>query len=541
MATRFFDLPTPRVLWRWFNQWRQNQLVATTDRISVLEHVDDAGHLGPRYAFMTVMSAGIAMLGLLQNSAAVIIGAMLISPLMGPIIELGMGLATFDLRTIRDALKTLAIGVLLSLLVAAGIVYFSPLQDATSEILARTEPTFFDLLIAIFSGLAGAYATVSRKGEMIVGVAIATALMPPLAVVGYGIAVLNWSIAGGAAFLFMTNLLAIALSVTIVARWYGFGGTDSPKQTAWQAGLIVGSFVLLSIPLGLALGRIALKSQVELSVRAATDDAAARASGRVSGLRVDVAKNGVNVDAVMILPHHVNGLESSLEDALSAQLARPVNVQVREVLTADDASFALQQGTLAELRRSVDALQSAESGRTSAQLAKQAEQVRLQTALLGYLGNLTPSVDGRQWTLQIAPESRTPLLRAHQIEREINTGLADKGTSITVLPALQSLPGIVFTDDSAELDAASARTLATIGWAVQRWHGNGIRVIGVGGTEALAQKRADAVAVALRASGLEAIVSLDDTASVRARVRDEGPQAARTVRLEIGEAFAPGS
>lgn len=536
MASSFFDFPTPRVLWRWFNQWRQNQLVATTDRISVLEHVDDAGHLGPRYAFMTMMSCGIAMLGLLQNSAAVIIGAMLISPLMGPIIELGMGLATFDLRTIRDALKSLLVGVLLSLFVAAGIVYLSPLQDVTPEILARTEPTLFDLLIAIFSGLAGAYATVTRKGEMIVGVAIATALMPPLAVVGYGIAVMNWSIAGGAAFLFMTNLLAIALSVTIVSRWYGFGGTDSPKQTAWQAGLIIGSFVLLSIPLGLALGRIALKSRVELSVRAATDAAAANASGRVSGLRVDVTKTAVNVDAVMMMPRHVNGLEASLEKSLSAQLGRPVSVQVREVLTADDASFAQQQGTLAELLRSVDALQTAESGRTSAQQAKQAELLRLQTALLAYLGRLTPSADGRQWTLQLAPESRMPLHRAYRMEREVNAGLAKNGGSITVTPVLQSLPSIVFADDSAELDAESVRILETIGWAVQRWHGNAVRVIGVGGSDALAKARANAVAVALGASGLQASVSVDDTASVRARVRDEGPQAARTVRLEIGDA-----
>lgn len=534
MASTFFDFPTPRALWRWFKQWRQNQLVATTDRISVLEHVDDAGHLGPRYAFMTMMSCGIAMLGLLQNSAAVIIGAMLISPLMGPIIELGMGLATFDLRSIRSAMKSLSVGVALSLLVAAGIVYFSPLQDATPEILARTEPTFFDLLIAIFSGLAGAYATVTRKGEMIVGVAIATALMPPLAVVGYGIAVMNWSIAGGAAFLFMTNLLAIALSVTIVSRWYGFGGTDSPKQTAWQAGLIIGSFVLLSIPLGLALGRIALKSQVELSVRAATDTAAANASGRVSGLRVDITKNGVNVDAVMMMPRHVNGLETSLETSLTSQLGRPVNVQIREVLTADDATFAQQQGTLAELRRSVDALQTAESGRTSAQQAKQVERVRLQTALLGYLGRLESSADGRHWSLLLAPESGTSLQRAQRIEREVNAGLVKHGGSITVTPVLQSLPGIVFADDSAELDAGSARALATIGWAVQRWHGNAVRVIGVGGTEALAKTRADAVAVALRASGLQASVTLDDTAAVRARVREEGPQAARTVRLEIG-------
>ena len=93
---------------------------------------------------------------------------------------------------------------------------------------------------AVLSGLAGVYATITRKGETIVGVAIATALMPPLAVVGFGTALGNWDIARGAAFLFMTNLLAIALSVTIVARWYGFGGDDTPKQSAWQALLIVG-------------------------------------------------------------------------------------------------------------------------------------------------------------------------------------------------------------------------------------------------------------------------------------------------------------
>ena len=536
MASSFLDIPNPRVLWRWFAQWRQNQLVANTDRISVLENVDEAGHLGPRYAFMTVMSCGIAMLGLLQNSAAVIIGAMLISPLMGPIVELGMGLATFDLRSIRDALKSLGVGVFLALLVAASIVYFSPLQEATPEILARTEPTLFDLLIAIFSGLAGAYATVTRKGETIVGVAIATALMPPLAVVGYGIAVMNWSIAGGAAFLFMTNLLAIALSVTIVARWYGFGGTDSPKQTAWHAGLIIATFVLLSIPLGIALKRIALQAQVELAVRAATDEAATRGSGRVSGLRVEMVKGGVNVDAVLMVPHHINGLEKSLQDALAQQLGRPVHVQVREVLTADDASFAQQQGTLTELRRSVAALQTAESGRTAAQQAKDAQRLRLQAELLGYLGQLTPSADGQHWTLQLTPGARVPLTRAQRIEREVNATLAKDGSAITVLPPVQPLPGIVFADDSAELDADSARALATVAWAVQRWRGNTVQVFGVGGSEELARKRGDAVAAALRANGLQADVSLDDVAAVRARVREGGPLAARTVRLEIGEA-----
>lgn len=536
MAKNLFDIPTPRAALRFFNRWRHSQLVATTDRVSVLENVADAGRLGPRYAFMTLMSCGIAMLGLLQNSAAVIIGAMLISPLMGPIVELGMGLATFDLRSIRNALKTLATGVLLALLVAAGIVWFSPLQEVTPEILARTQPTFFDLLVAIFSGLAGAYATVTRKGEMIVGVAIATALMPPLAVVGYGIAVVNWSIAGGAAFLFMTNLLAIALSVTIVARWYGFGRSDSPKQTAWHAGLIIGTFILLSIPLGVALKNIALKSKVELIVRVATDNAAARVSGRVSGLQVELTNNGVNVDTVMMVSHHINGLEASLQKALVSQLGQPVKVQVREVLTADDASFALQQGTLAELRRSVASLQTAESRRSSQQEIKDAQQARLQAALLGYVGQLMPSTDSHHWIFQVAAGARMTLQRAQRTEREINAKLASDGTTLTVSPPMQPLPGIVFADDSVELDADAVEAVAAVSWAVERWRGNAVDVIGVGGTKSLAQKRADAVADALRISGLQAHVSLDDAANVRARVRSEGPVAARTVRLEISDA-----
>ena len=366
MNSPALDLASPAAWWRWARQWRTTRLVAGIDRIAVLEHAHDAGALGPRYAFMVVMSCGIAALGLLQNSAAVIIGAMLISPLMGPIINLGMGLATFDLRTIRGSLGTLAAGVALALAIAVAIVSLSPLQEATGEILARTRPTFFDLLVAVLSGLAGAYATVTRKGETIVGVAIATALMPPLAVVGYGLAVANWNIAGGAAFLFMTNLLAIALSVTIVARWYGFGGADSPKQTAWQAALIIASFALLSVPLGLALKRIALQSQTELTVRSSLEARAAQAGGRVSALRVDTAEDSVAVDAVMMLPRHVNGLETQLQQQLAARTGRPVSLRIREVLTADDASFALQQSTLAELRRSVTALQDAETVRSAA-------------------------------------------------------------------------------------------------------------------------------------------------------------------------------
>ena len=117
------ELASPAAWWRWARQWRKTRLVDGVDRIAVLEHVHEGGELGPRYAFMVVMSCGIAALGLLQDSAAVIIGAMLISPLMGPIINLGMGLATFDLRTVRESLRTLGAGVALALAIAIPLVW----------------------------------------------------------------------------------------------------------------------------------------------------------------------------------------------------------------------------------------------------------------------------------------------------------------------------------------------------------------------------------------------------------------------------------
>lgn len=207
-------------------EWRRRLKVARWRGIrqihhnEVVEHVHEEGALSGRYIFMNVMSCGIAILGLLLSSPAVIIGAMLISPLMGPIMLMGFSLAILELAALRQAVVSLAVGTLVSLATAFLIVFFSPLTEITTEILSRARPNFFDLMVAVFSGLAGGYAVIHRKGETIVGVAIATALMPPLAVTGYGLATAQFQIAGGAFFLFMTNLLAIALMVTVLSRFY---------------------------------------------------------------------------------------------------------------------------------------------------------------------------------------------------------------------------------------------------------------------------------------------------------------------------------
>src|SRR3546814_16054705 len=123
--------------------------------------------------------------------------------------------------------------------------------------MARTRPTLLDLLVAVFSAAAGRYATVRLKSDTLVGVAIATALMPPLAVVGFGLSTRDWPIFLGASWLFMTNLLAIALTIAILASCSGFGRQHSPRPSLWQLGVLASTFLLLSIPPGISLRDLA--------------------------------------------------------------------------------------------------------------------------------------------------------------------------------------------------------------------------------------------------------------------------------------------
>lgn len=162
----------------------------------------------------------VASIGLNINSPAVIIGAMLISPLMGPIVGIGYGIGIYDFALIRRSLANLGIAAAISL--ATSTLYFlvTPLDEAQSELLARTTPTLWDVLIALAGGLAGIIGMTRReKSNVIPGVAIATALMPPLCTAGYGLANGDWAVFGGAFYLFSINCVFIAVSTVIVIEY----------------------------------------------------------------------------------------------------------------------------------------------------------------------------------------------------------------------------------------------------------------------------------------------------------------------------------
>ncbi len=170
----------------------------------------------------------IASIGLNVNSTAVIIGAMLISPLMGPIVGSGFALATYDFTLLKRSSKNLFIATLAGLIVSGLYFYLSPFKEVESELLARTSPTIYDVLIAFFGGVVGAVSiTRIEKGNPIPGVAIATALMPPLCTAGFGLATLNFKFLVGALYLYSINCFFIALSTFLVLKYLKY----KPIQT----------------------------------------------------------------------------------------------------------------------------------------------------------------------------------------------------------------------------------------------------------------------------------------------------------------------
>ncbi len=213
----------------------------------------------------------IASIGLNINSTAVIIGAMLISPLMGPIIGMGYALATYDFHLLRRSVKNYSFAVATSLV--ASTIYFaiSPLNEAHSELLARTTPTIYDVLIALFGGFAGIVATSSkRKGNVIPGAAIATALMPPLCTAGYGIATGNWNYLFGSIFLFTINTVFIALSTMLFSRFSKFPlHRHTTEEKIKKANRWVTIIVFLTVAPSIYLGyRLVMQDQFR---RAAND------------------------------------------------------------------------------------------------------------------------------------------------------------------------------------------------------------------------------------------------------------------------------
>ncbi len=203
-------------------------------RRDICERLDNGGRVSFEFVVMLMLSSAIATLGLIQSSAAVVIGAMLVAPLMTPLVAMGLALVQANQPMFVRAARAMGIGIAGALLASMSIGLLSPWRELSTEVMARGTPNVFDLGIALLSGFAAAFA-LARPGLMgtLVGVAIAVALVPPLASVGIATVKSDFHVAFGAAVLFITNLFAIIAGAALVFRFFGLdasrGGSRAPK------------------------------------------------------------------------------------------------------------------------------------------------------------------------------------------------------------------------------------------------------------------------------------------------------------------------
>jgi uncharacterized hydrophobic protein (TIGR00271 family) len=230
-VTRSADAAGPGRLERAVERLRLHAPTLSRDeRKDLYERLERGGRLSTDFAVMLTLSAAIAALGLIQSSAAVVIGAMLVAPLMTPLVAAGMSLVQGNAQLFRASVQAMWVGILGALTVSFLIGSTSPWSDLSAEVVARGSPNLYDLGIALLSGGAAAYA-LARPGlaGTLVGVAIAVALVPPLAAVGISLSRQEFGVATGAGVLFTTNLLAIILGAALVFRFFGVDGARGPK------------------------------------------------------------------------------------------------------------------------------------------------------------------------------------------------------------------------------------------------------------------------------------------------------------------------
>ncbi|NPV09690.1 MAG: DUF389 domain-containing protein [Anaerolineae bacterium] len=286
------------------------------------------------FFIMIGLASLIATFGLQQNNPAVIIGAMLVAPFFAPVVALGLGIAHADVRLLRVALESTLKGVFLSVALSFLLSAAVPLRTVTAEMTSRTQPGLLDLGVALAAGAAGAYA-VSRKevSASLPGVAIAAALVPPLSVIGVGMAWGQWRLAGGAALLFGTNLVAITLAGALLMLMVGFRPAPRREgQERLRIGLVLVllSLLLVAAPLAVLSARSLQVFQARRQVEAVLTERLAGGPGlRLMAVSVEEGAGGLEVMATVASTGGVSSEQvADLERELEAETGRPVRLGV---------------------------------------------------------------------------------------------------------------------------------------------------------------------------------------------------------------------
>ncbi len=390
MINRFFDMKPnyrhlKKILGKYFNLLHDKE-----DERSVVELVKAGSVFRGTNLWILMFAILIASLGLNVNSTAVIIGAMLISPLMGPIIGMGFAIGVSDMEMLKQALKSYGVATLISVVTATLYFFLSPLSEAQSELLARTSPTLYDVLIAFFGGAAGVLAlTCKSKGQVIPGVAIATALMPPLCTAGYGLATAQWGYFFGAFYLFFINTVFIATATFLGVKLLRFHATKASDggTSARSRKVITFVVVLTLIPAAVMTVNIVRENVLENKVN--------------EFVRQELGQSGTQILSSQTVHDTLRlvavGKEITEERILEARGRMKFygvgNMQLHVIQASNDESFALAASQLSTAEQT-NTLLSGQVADLQRQLAAYAAYDTLSASVTAEALTLFPEVEG---------------------------------------------------------------------------------------------------------------------------------------------------
>ncbi|MDJ0658480.1 MAG: TIGR00341 family protein [Crocosphaera sp.] len=318
--------------WTLFNQLRTEieEEQISEDQLSQILINQVLAH---NFSILLILATTISTCGLISNSAATIIGAMIIAPLMIPIIGIAYALVTFNIRLINYSLIRLTFGIFLTIGIAFLTTEIIGYKLSGAEILARTEPTLLDLGVAIAAGTAGGFAKVRRSvSDAIPGVAISVALVPPLCVVGIGFAVSDFSLSIGSFMLFLTNLVGIILTAAIVFLFESYG---SWKKATASLFVLIASLIMITLPLNFSFREMIIENQIRHQLAKRHRQHNDKEETIITKVDVQLQEEKIVVVAdVIITPDRLDEIDPKenlklTQKTLSEMMGQPVELRVR--------------------------------------------------------------------------------------------------------------------------------------------------------------------------------------------------------------------
>ena len=288
------------------------------DKLGTIEEIKAKKSMAGANAWMLMCSIIIASIGLDRNSDAVIIGAMLISPLMSPILGIGLGIGINDKDVVKQSVVHFSVAIIIALLTSFIYFSFSPFGQITNAIAARTEPLVLDVLVAIFGGLAGII-SIARKdiSTTLPGVAIATALMPPLCVTGFGLATHNWSFALNSFYLFILNTSFISLSTYLIVRYLKFPYRRyvNPKERFRNRMVMIIFSLLIIIPSFFILQNVLEKVNTQTKINAFIENTFGKDNVFLDGYKTNILPDSISTLVLKVYGEEIN--QSKVPEYLS--------------------------------------------------------------------------------------------------------------------------------------------------------------------------------------------------------------------------------